>query len=146
MTALEEYLDLPYEVSLTRDQSDDGTAGWVAAVEELPGCLAQGQTPEEAVQHVRDAMAGWLSVAIQDGVEIPPPRSQSAHSGRFVVRLPQSLHADLARAAEREGVSLNQLVANVLASAVGWRGKGSPRRVGRQGAIDHRHRVGGLGS
>ena len=122
MTTLEEYLDLPYEVVLVRDQDVDGTAGWVAEVEELPGCVAQGKTPEEAVQHIRDAMTGWLSVAIEDGLEIPPPRSQSGHSGRFVVRLPQSLHADLVRAAEREGVSLNQLVANVLASAVGWRG------------------------
>lgn len=122
MTTLEEYLDLPYEVILIRDQGKDGVVGWVAEVDELPGCLAQGQTPEEAVHHIRDAMTGWLSVAIEDGLEIPPPRSHSAHSGRFVVRLPHSLHADLARAAEREGVSLNQLVTNVLASAVGWRG------------------------
>jgi predicted HicB family RNase H-like nuclease len=37
-------------------------------------------------------------------------------SGRFVVRLPQSLHAGLEREAEREGVSLNQLVVAKLAA------------------------------
>jgi RNA polymerase sigma-B factor len=45
----------------------------------------------------------------------------SSHSGRLLVRMPQSLHAELARTAEREGVSLNALVTSALASAVGWR-------------------------
>jgi RNA polymerase sigma-B factor len=45
----------------------------------------------------------------------------SSHSGRLLVRMPQSLHAELARTAEHEGVSLNALVTSALASAVGWR-------------------------
>lgn len=43
------------------------------------------------------------------------------HSGKFLVRLPQSLHAQLVAEAEREGVSLNQFVTLALAGAVGWR-------------------------
>jgi RNA polymerase sigma-B factor len=46
---------------------------------------------------------------------------QSTHSGRLLVRMPQSLHAELARVAEREGVSLNTLITGALASAVSWR-------------------------
>jgi RNA polymerase sigma-B factor len=42
------------------------------------------------------------------------------HSGRLLLRMPQSLHADLAEAAEREDVSLNQYITNALAAAVGW--------------------------
>jgi RNA polymerase sigma-B factor len=42
-------------------------------------------------------------------------------SGRFLVRMPQTLHDALAREAEREGVSLNTLITNALAGAVGWR-------------------------
>jgi hypothetical protein len=38
--------------------------------------------------------------------------------------MPQSLHAELARAAEREEVSLNQFITSSLASAVSWRGGG----------------------
>jgi hypothetical protein len=43
-------------------------------------------------------------------------------SGRFVVRIPRGLHAELARQARDEGVSLNQYVATLLAGAAGWQG------------------------
>ena len=66
-------------------------------------------------------MASWISVALEDGREIPEPRDIDSYSGRFLVRIPRSLHADLARTAEQEGVSLNQLVAAALSAAVGWR-------------------------
>jgi RNA polymerase sigma-B factor len=45
----------------------------------------------------------------------------SGHSGRVLVRMPQSLHAELVQTAEREGVSLNALITGALASAIGWR-------------------------
>ena len=54
-------------------------------------------------------------------VEEPQPQQQSTHSGRLLVRMPQSLHAELARVAEHEGVSLNTLITGALASSVGWR-------------------------
>jgi antitoxin HicB len=123
----EDYLALPYRVTLIPDSDEDGRAGWVAEIPDLPGCISQGDTPADAVERVRDAMAGWISVALGDGREIPPPRDEDAddraYSGRFLVRLPASLHAELARQAEREGVSLNQLVATALAGAVGWRAR-----------------------
>jgi RNA polymerase sigma-B factor len=49
------------------------------------------------------------------------PEEPKAHSGRLLVRMPPSLHTQLARTAEREGVSLNTLVTGALAGAVGWR-------------------------
>jgi RNA polymerase sigma-B factor len=51
----------------------------------------------------------------------PQQQQQSSHSGRLLVRMPQTLHAELARVAEREGVSLNTLITGALASAVSWR-------------------------
>jgi hypothetical protein len=49
---------------------------------------------------------------------------EASHSGRLLLRMPQSLHADLARAAERDGVSLNAFITGVLSSAVAWRSSG----------------------
>lgn len=121
MSTVDEYLSLPYRVELLPDTDDEGRTGWVAEVRELPGCISQGGTPDEAVHNVRDAMEGWISVALEDGREIPVPKREDAYSGRFVVRMPSSLHAELARRAEAEGVSLNQFVAAALAGAVAWR-------------------------
>jgi RNA polymerase sigma-B factor len=68
---------------------------------------------DEAEAYPRDQMA-------TREVEERAPQ-QATHSGRLLVRMPQSLHAELARVAEREGVSLNALITGALASAVGWR-------------------------
>jgi antitoxin HicB len=119
---LEEYLKLPYSISVVRDEDDEGNEGWVAEVAELPGCMTQGRTLEEVAGKIRDAMAGWISVALEDGVEIPEPRNRHSFSGRFLLRLPSSLHAELVFEARREGVSLNQYAMSALAGAVGWRG------------------------
>ncbi len=120
---LDDYLALPYTIELVRDEDDEGNSGYVAEVEELPGCLSQGATPEEAIRNIFDAMEGWLSVALEDGRPIPEPRAGKNYSGRFLLRIPQTLHAELARVAEREGVSLNQYAATTLARAVGRREK-----------------------
>lgn len=122
---IEDYLRLPYHIVLIPDQDEEGRSGWVAEVSELPGCISQGETPAEAVTKVRDAMEGWLSVALQDNREIPEPHAVASYSGRFLARVPKSLHAELARVADEEGVSLNQFVSAALAGAVRWRAAGT---------------------
>ena len=128
-------MELPYAIVVVHDVDEHGNSGWVAEVEELPGAVSQGRTPVEAVERVREAMRDWIAVALEDGVAIPEPRATADFSGRFVVRVPTSLHADLVRNAEREGVSLNQFVMGALAGAVGWPrtrpGRGSANRPAR---------------
>jgi predicted HicB family RNase H-like nuclease len=55
-----------------------------------------------------EAMEGWLETKVESGYPIPMPLNTEKYSGKFVVRLPKSLHARLSIEAEREGVSLNQ--------------------------------------
>lgn len=114
---VEDYLKLPYHIEIIYDD-DEENPGWAARVRELPGCITQGDTFEELGEMIEDAMRGWISVALEDGIPIPEPAPDEEYSGKFVVRLPRSLHRQLVEAAEREGVSLNQFVNVALARAV----------------------------
>jgi antitoxin HicB len=118
--ALDDYLALPYRISLSRSEPD---GEWVAQVEELPGCVAKGESPERAARAVRTSMRAWLEEALVDGREIPEPRA-NGHSGRLLLRMPNTLHAELARRADHEGVSLNQFIVGALSGAVGWMREG----------------------
>jgi predicted RNase H-like HicB family nuclease len=62
-----------YRILLTPDRWDDGTPGFFAEVPDLPGCMSQGRTPDEAVDSVREAMLDWMAVMIEDGHDVPPP-------------------------------------------------------------------------
>jgi antitoxin HicB len=117
---LNKYLSLPYTIEFRREEPDDPAHGaWFARVIELPGCITEADSLEEAAAMIQDAMAAWLEVALEDGREIPEPHRTDDYSGKFVVRLPKSLHRALVEAAERDGVSLNQWVNVVLSHAVG---------------------------
>jgi antitoxin HicB len=100
--------------------------GYLAEAPELPGCFTAGETPEEAMEMLRDAMRAWLIDAVEDGDAIPEPAPEAtrAYSGRFVLRLPKSLHRQLAERAEAEGVSLNTLALAALALGLGMDSRG----------------------
>jgi antitoxin HicB len=114
------YLNLPYTVEVIRDNDPDNP-GWVARVVELPGCITQADSFEELEEMLNDAMRLWIEVALEDGVEVPEPRPVEDYSGKFVARVPKSLHRKLVETAEREGVSLNQYLNVALAESVGER-------------------------
>jgi antitoxin HicB len=115
---IDEYLALPYTIEVSWDQSDDHP-GWFARVVELPGCMTQADTFEELEAMIKDAMRAWIEAALEDGQAIPEPRPVESYSGKFVVRVPKSLHRELVETAERDGVSLNTFVNVALARAVG---------------------------
>ncbi len=45
--------------------------GYTISVPSLPGCISYGHTFEEAMDMIKDAMEGWLSVARDKGVPVP---------------------------------------------------------------------------
>jgi antitoxin HicB len=116
-------VEYPFEV---RPLSKDEGGGFSISFPDLPGCGSDGATPEEAIENGRDALASWLAVAREFGDEVPKPFS--AVSGRFVQRVPRSLHAKLIERARIEGVSLNTLVVSLVAEGIGRRHSGAMRR------------------
>ena len=65
---LEDYLSLNYRIVLTPQYGD-----WTVTIPDLPGCIAVGETPEEALELIHDAKEGWLTVSFDRGLPIPEP-------------------------------------------------------------------------
>jgi len=112
---IEYYLALPY----TRELIPEPEGGWFVRVKELPCCMSQGDTVDEAMLMIEEAMRGWLESELENGKTIPEPRPEEEYSGKFIVRVPKSLHRKLAEISGSEGVSLNQWINTTLAEAVG---------------------------
>jgi antitoxin HicB len=110
------YLSLDYPVTVYPDRE----GGFVAEIKELPGCLTQGETIEEVMKNINEARELWIETVYESGKrDIPLPVTEQEYSGKFVLRLPKSLHRRLAEQAEREGVSLNQYAVSLLSEVAG---------------------------
>ncbi len=112
---LDYYFGLVYPVTL--EAAPEG--GYVAEIEDLPGCYSQGETAEEAMEMIEEARRLWLEVAYEEGVDIAEPRSAEGYSGHFYVRMPRTIHKKLSEMADKEGVSLNQFLVSTLSRVVG---------------------------
>lgn len=114
---------LPYPFTIRPLLPEEG-GGYLIEFPDLPGCMSDGETPEEAMINGKDAMESWLSCArkFQDHIPKPSiPPSPSLYSGKVLQRFPKTLHAKLAMRARQEGVSLNQLILSFVAEGLGRR-------------------------
>lgn len=128
-------IDYPLEI---HPLSKDEGGGYSVVFPDLPGCRSDGATPEQAIANGRDALKGWLAVAQVFGDRASQPHSSA--SGRFVQRVPKSLHAQLVARAEAEGVSLNTLVVSLVSQGLG-RKQASEQRLPARPATTTRRRA-----
>lgn len=112
MRNLEEY---PFEIRpLTKDEG----GGFLICFTDFNECCSDGETPQEAIENGMDALRGVILTLEELGYPVPVPGS-GGHSGKFVARVPKSLHAKLVTRARRDGVSLDALVTTLLAEGIG---------------------------
>src|SRR5688572_33367163 len=64
----------PYTTIVFRDRTTDGEYGYVAINPQLPGCVSDGDTPEEAIDNLLDARILYIETSLEDGLVIPEPR------------------------------------------------------------------------
>ena len=110
-----------YKIEITKLSSDDG-GGFLATVPKLPGCMSDGETADEALRNVEDAIKCWIETAKELGRELPEPDKYSVEddfSGRLTLRMPKMLHKMIAEQAEREGCSINQLIITYISMGIG---------------------------
>ena len=112
---IKDYRKLPYNY-IIRSIQDESGAYFHASILEFDGCQSTGETFIEAYDGLMEAMEGWIETKLESGFAVPSPLDSNKFSGKYVVRLPKSLHARLAIEAEKEGVSLNQYTLYKLSS------------------------------
>ncbi len=106
-----------YPIQIAPLPEDEG-GGYLVTFPDLPGCMADGETIEEAIQEAKDAFTAWTMAEQADKGKLPEPKK---YSGQFVQRIPKSLHQQLANRAALEGVSLNQLTTTFIAQGLAAR-------------------------
>jgi len=58
---------------VVRPLSERDGGGYLATAPDLPGCMSDGETPEEAIVNVQDAILTWIEAAEDLGHPVPPP-------------------------------------------------------------------------
>ena len=106
-----------YPFQIRRLSKEDG-GGFLIEYPDVPGCMSDGETAEEAIKNGRDALRSALRTMREFGDPIPRPGAFGASSGQWRQRVPKSLHARLVARAAQEGVSLNTLVTALLAEGL----------------------------
>ena len=114
-----------------RPLSKDEGGGYLVEYPDVPGCMSDGETVEEAISNGREALRDCMEVFKESGRKRLRPTIEAA---QWRQRVPRTLYSKLTKQAENEGVSINSLVTAIIAEAIGARRTASQKRKGRSGA------------
>lgn len=113
MTKLADY---PFEI---RPLNQEEGGGFLISYPDFSECISDGETVEEALKNGQEALKQTIATLKAKAVAVPAPNSGGVASGKFVARVPKTIHAQLATRARVEGVSLNTLVVTFIAQGLG---------------------------
>jgi antitoxin HicB len=99
-----------------RPLNDDDGGGYLIEFPEYPGCMADRETPEEAIAEGRDALASYIATLRELGRPVPPAPREARRS--WPDQISASVRTALTRRADAEGISLSALVAKLLAEGL----------------------------
>jgi len=108
--------DYPFEI---RPLNAEDGGGFLISYPDFSECISDGATLDEALKNGKDALKATIAALKTHGLPVPAPNSGGVASGKFVARVPKTVHAQLATRAKAEGVSLNALVLAFIAQGLG---------------------------
>ena len=111
--------DYPFEV---RPLTEEEGGGYLISFPDFAECISDGETVDEAVTNGRDALKATIAALKAKKMAVPSANGGGVASGKFVARVPKTVHAQLATRARAEGVSLNALVLTFIAQGLGASG------------------------
>jgi antitoxin HicB len=111
--------EYPFEI---RTLTPEEGGGYLISYLDFNVCWGDGETIEDAIADGKKALAATIDAYKAEGWTIPEPGSYAAYSGKFVQRIPKSMHARLQEQAKREGVSINTLATSYIAAGIAGHG------------------------
>ena len=108
----------PFEI---RPLSKEEGGGYMISFTDFSECISDGETIAEAIENGMDALQETIAALESLNMPVPEPDSGITHSGKFIQRVPKSIHSRLVMRAKQEGVSMNTLVTSILAESLGKR-------------------------
>ena len=93
-----------YRVTWSEEDSE-----YIGLCVEFPSLSWLAATPEESLAGIRVVVAEVVNDLQTNGEPVPEPLATKTYSGRFMVRIPPTLHRQLALEAAEAGISLNRL-------------------------------------
>ena len=108
--------DYPFEI---RPLSEEEGSGFLISYADFSDCISDRETVEEAMTNGKDALKATIAALKARRLPVPAPNSGGIASGKFVARVPKTVHAQLNTRAKAEGVSLNTLVLTFIAQGLG---------------------------
>lgn len=111
MKDLNYYMGLDYKIEIIPDNEE---GGYALRCPELSGCVTCAENIQEGIKMLEDAKKCWFTTCLEDGIEIPEPKNTEEYSGQFKLRMPKSLHRELAERSKKEGISMNQYCVYLL--------------------------------
>ena len=108
--------DYPFEI---RPLSLEEGGGFLISYPDFSDCISDGETVEEALSNGKDALKSTIAALKSRNLPVPAPNSGGVASGKFIARVPKTVHAQLTTRAKAEGVSLNALVLTFIAQGLG---------------------------
>lgn len=111
---------LNYNLEIYQIETTDGIK-WIAKYPTLKGAVGGGDTQEEALESLKEAALDLIDFMQEEGEEIPVEflDSERKYSGRITVRTSKTQHRVITELAEKEGISINQLVNEAIGYMVG---------------------------
>jgi predicted HicB family RNase H-like nuclease len=94
---------------------EDGV--YVGSAPPIIGQCCHGDTEAEVLRQLADIVEEWVAIFLRDGKPLPAPSAGKTYSGKFLVRVSPEIHQKAALKAQARGESLNQFVAEAIASA-----------------------------
>ncbi len=105
MKTLDYYMGLKYKIEIIGNSSD---SEYIMSIPELEDCIIHAEHLAKGIIMLEERKRQWIINALENRLPIPEPSKEREYSGQFKLRLPKSLHKELAERSREEGVSMNR--------------------------------------